>query len=74
MTDDERFSPLVGMTGASDLWPVRDERNRRAPMRRACWGFPARGPGLHERCRSGRHQPWLPPCDIATALPADVCS
>ncbi len=26
MTDDERFSLLVGLTGASDLWPVRDER------------------------------------------------
>lgn len=65
MTDDERFSLLVGLTGASDLWPVRDERiPQGVPM---CAGYVpgiprARGPGLvDERCRSGRHQPWLPP-------------
>lgn len=26
LTDDERFSLLVGVMGAGDLWPVRDER------------------------------------------------
>lgn len=26
MTDDERFSLLVSVMGAGDLWPVRDER------------------------------------------------
>jgi beta-glucosidase len=26
MTDEERFSLLVGMMGAGELWPVRDER------------------------------------------------
>ena len=26
MTDDERFSLLVGVMGAGELWPVRDER------------------------------------------------
>lgn len=65
MTDDERFSLLVGLTGASDLWPVRDERiPQGVPMCAGTpsRGFPGSGPGLvDERCRSGRHQPWLPP-------------
>lgn len=26
MTDDERFSLLVAVMGAGDMWPVRDER------------------------------------------------
>ena len=26
MTDDERFSLLVGVMGAGDMWPLRDER------------------------------------------------
>ena len=26
MTDDERFSLLVGVMGAGELWPLRDER------------------------------------------------
>lgn len=48
MTDDERFSLLVGLTGASDLWPVRDERiPQGVPM---CAGTPSRGfPGSGSR-------------------------
>jgi beta-glucosidase len=26
MTDDERFSLIVGVMGAGELWPLRDER------------------------------------------------
>jgi beta-glucosidase len=26
MTDDERFSLLVGVMGASEMWPLRDQR------------------------------------------------
>lgn len=45
MTDDERFSLLVGLTGASDLWPVRDERiPQGVPMCPGmCRGFPGSG-------------------------------
>lgn len=47
MTDDERFSLLVGLTGASDLWPVRDERiPQGVPM---CAGYVPGFPGSGSR-------------------------
>ncbi len=44
MTDDERFSLLVGLTGASS-WPVRDERIPQGAdvCRGMCRGFPGSG-------------------------------
>lgn len=45
MTDDERFSLLVGLTGASDLWPVAMNASHRACrcVPGMCRGFPGSG-------------------------------
>lgn len=63
MTDDERFSLLVSVMGAGDLWPVRDERIPADTPMSAGYvrDSPPRGAALaDERCRPGRHQPRLP--------------
>lgn len=76
MTDDERFSLLVGLTGASDLWPVRDERiPQGVPM---CAGYVPGIPRLGvpallmSDAGLGVTNPGYRPGDTATALPAGL--
>ncbi len=76
MTDDERFSLLVGVMGAGDMWPLRDERiPPDVPMSAgyvpgiARLGIPAlrmSDAGL------GVTNPGFRPGDTATALPAGL--
>jgi len=76
MTDDERFSLLVGVMGASELWPVRDERiPPEVPMSAAYvpgiarFGVPAL---LMSDAGLGVTNPGYRPGDTATALPAGI--
>ena len=76
MTDDERFSLLVGVMGAGDLWPLRDERiPPDVPMSAgyvpgiARLGVPAL---LMSDAALGVTNPGYRPGDTATALPAGL--
>src|SRR5947209_4083191 len=76
MTDDERFSMLVGVMGAGDMWPLRDERiPRGVPMSAgyvpgiARLGVPAL---LMSDAGLGVTNPGFRPGDTATALPAGL--
>ncbi|OBA84134.1 glycosyl hydrolase [Mycobacterium sp. 1164966.3] len=76
MTDDERFSLIVGVMGASDMWPVRDERiPPGVPM---CAGYVPGIPRLGvpallmSDAGLGVTNPGYRPGDTATALPAGL--
>jgi beta-glucosidase len=76
MTDDERFSLLVGVMGAGDLWPLRDERiPPDVPMSAgyvggiARLGIPAL---LMSDAALGVTNPGYRVGDTATALPAGL--
>ena len=76
MTDDERFSLLVGVMGASDMWPLRDERiPAGVPM---CAGYVPGIPRLGvpallmSDAGLGVTNPGYRPGDTATALPAGL--
>jgi len=76
MTDDERFSLLVGVMGAGELWPLRDERiPPEVPMSAgyvpgvARLGVPAL---LMSDAGLGVTNPGYRPGDTATALPAGL--
>jgi beta-glucosidase len=76
MTDDERFSLLVGVMGAGDLWPLRDERiPPDVPMSAGYvpaiprLGVPAL---LMSDAALGVTNPGYRPGDTATALPAGL--
>ena len=76
MTDAERFSLLVGVMGASDVWPVRDERiPPDVPM---CAGYVSGVPRLGvpallmSDAGLGVTNPGYRPGDTATALPAGL--
>jgi beta-glucosidase len=76
MTDDERFSLLVGVMGAGELWPVRDERiPPGVPM---CAGYVPGIPRLGvpallmSDAGLGVTNPGYRPGDTATALPAGL--
>ncbi len=74
LTDDERFSLLVGVMGAGELWPVRDERiPPDVPMSAGYVpGVPRLGvPALlMSDAGLGVTNPGYRPGDTATALPA----
>lgn len=76
MTDDERFALLVGVMGAGEMWPVRDERiPPGAPMSAAYVpGVPRLGvPALlMSDAGLGVTNPGYRPGDTATALPAGL--
>lgn len=76
MTDDERFALLVSVMGASDMWPVRDERiPADAPMSAGyAPGVPRLGvPALlMSDAGLGVTNPGYRPGDTATALPAGL--
>jgi beta-glucosidase len=76
MTDDERFSLLVGVMGAGELWPLRDERiPPDVPMSAAYVpGIPRLGvPALRmSDAGLGVTNPGYRPGDTATALPAGL--
>lgn len=76
MTDEERFSLLLGVMGAGDLWPLRDERiPADVPMSAgyvpgiARLGVPAL---LMSDAGLGVTNPGYRPGDTATALPAGL--
>jgi beta-glucosidase len=76
MTDDERFTLLVGVMGAGELWPLRDERiPPGVPMSAgyvpgiARLGVPAL---LMSDAGLGVTNPGYRPGDTATALPAGL--
>ncbi len=76
LTDDERFSLLVGVMGAGDLWPLRDPRiPPDVPMSAgyvpgiARLGLPAL---LMSDAGLGVTNPGYRPGDTATALPAGL--
>jgi beta-glucosidase len=76
MTDDERFSLLVGVMGAGDMWPLRDERiPPGVPM---CAGYVPGIPRLGvpallmSDAGLGVTNPGYRPGDTATALPAGL--
>jgi beta-glucosidase len=76
MTDDERFSLLVGVMGAGELWPVRDERIPPGVPMSAGYvpgilrlGVPAL---LISDAGLGVTNPGYRPGDTATALPAGL--
>ena len=76
MTDDERFSLLVGVMGAGELWPVRDERIPPGVPMSAGYvpgisrlGVPAL---LMSDASLGVTNPGYRPGDTATALPAGL--
>ncbi len=76
MTDDERFSLLVGVMGAGELWPLRDERiPPGVPM---CAGYVPGIPRLGvpallmSDAGLGVTNPGYRPGDTATALPAGL--
>ena len=73
MTDDERFSLIVGVMGAGELWPRRDERiPPGVPMSAAFVpGIPRLGvPALlMSDAGLGVTNPGYRPGDTATALP-----
>jgi beta-glucosidase len=76
MTDDERFSLLVGVMGAGELWPLRDERiPPDVPMSAGYVpGIPRLGvPALRmSDAGLGVTNPGYRPGDTATALPAGL--
>ncbi|WP_197506143.1 glycoside hydrolase family 3 protein [Mycobacterium sp. ACS4054] len=76
LTDDERFSLLVGVMGAGEMWPVRDERiPPNVPMSAAYVpGVPRLGiPALlMSDAGLGVTNPGYRPGDTATALPASL--
>jgi beta-glucosidase len=76
MTDDERFSLLVGVMGASEMWPLRDARiPPDVPM---CAGYVPGIPRLGvpallmSDAGLGVTNPGYRPGDTATALPAGL--
>ncbi|MFZ1179637.1 MAG: beta-glucosidase [Mycobacterium sp.] len=76
MTDDERFSLLVGVMGAGELWPLRDERiPPDVPMSAGYVpGIPRLGiPALlMSDAGLGVTNPGYRPGDTATAMPAGL--
>lgn len=76
MTDDERFSLLVGVMGVSDLWPMRDERIPAGVPMSAGYvpGVPRLGvPALlMSDAGLGVTNPGYREGDTATALPAGL--
>ncbi|MGB8388869.1 beta-glucosidase [Mycobacterium sp.] len=76
MTDDERFSLLVGVMGAGEIWPLRDERiPPDVPMSAGYVpGIPRLGvPALlMSDAGLGVTNPGYRPGDTATALPAGL--
>lgn len=76
MTDDERFSLLVSVMGAGDLWPVRDERIPAGTPMSAGYvpGVPRLGvpPLRMSDAGLGVTNPGYRPGDTATALPAGL--
>ncbi|MCV7101457.1 glycoside hydrolase family 3 protein [Mycobacterium palustre] len=76
MTDDERFSLLVAVMGAGELWPVRDERIPPGVPMSAGYvpGVPRLGvPALlMSDAGLGVTNPGFRPGDTATALPAGL--
>lgn len=76
MTDDERFSLLVGVMGAGELWPLRDDRiPPDVPMSAGYVpGVPRLGvPALlMSDAGLGVTNPGYRPGDTATALPAGL--
>jgi beta-glucosidase len=76
MTDDERFSLLVGVMGAGELWPLRDERIPPGVAMSAGYvpGIPRLGvPALQmSDAGLGVTNPGYRPGDTATALPAGL--
>jgi beta-glucosidase len=76
MTDDERFSLLVCVMGAGELWPVRDERIPPGVPMSAGYvpGIPRLGvPALQmSDAGLGVTNPGYRPGDTATALPAGL--
>ncbi|MCW2658861.1 MAG: glycosyl hydrolase family protein 3 [Mycobacterium sp.] len=76
MTDDERFSLIVGVMGASELWPLKDERIPPGVPMSAGYvpGIPRLGvPALlMSDAGLGVTNPGCRPGDTATALPAGL--
>ncbi|KKB97333.1 hypothetical protein WU83_31445, partial [Mycobacterium nebraskense] len=76
LTDDERFALLVGVMGAGEMWPVRDERiPADVPMSAGYVpGVPRLGiPALlMTDAGLGVTNPGYRPGDTATALPAGL--
>ncbi|OBK15831.1 glycosyl hydrolase [Mycobacterium asiaticum] len=76
MSDDERFSLLVGVMGVGDFWPLRDERiPPDVPMSAGYVpGIPRLGvPALQmSDAGLGVTNPGFRPGDFATALPAGL--
>lgn len=76
LTDDERFSLLVGVMGAGEMWPVRDERIPAGVPMSAGYvpGIPRLGiPALlMSDAGLGVTNPGYRPGDTATALPAGL--
>ncbi|OBA73154.1 glycosyl hydrolase [Mycobacterium sp. 1554424.7] len=76
MTDDERFSLLVGVMGAGELWPLRDDRIPPGVPMSAAYvpGVPRLGiPALlMSDAGLGVTNPGYRPGDTATALPAGL--
>ncbi len=76
MTDDERFTLLVGVMGAGELWPLRDERIPPGVPMSAGYvpGIPRLGvPALlMSDAGLGVANPGYRPGDTATALPAGL--
>jgi len=76
MTDDERFSLLVGVMGAGELWPLRDERIPPGVPMSAGYvpGIPRLGvPALlMSDAGLGVTNPGYRPGDSATALPSGL--
>ncbi|VAZ70805.1 Thermostable beta-glucosidase B [Mycobacterium persicum] len=76
MTDEERFSLLVGVMGAGDWWPLRDERIPPDVSMSAGYvpGIPRLGvPALRmSDAGQGVTNPGYRPGDTATALPAGL--
>jgi beta-glucosidase len=76
MTDGERFSLIVGVMGACEMWPLRDERIPPGTMMSAGYvpGVPRLGvPALlMSDAGLGVTNPGYRPGDTATALPAGL--
>lgn len=76
MTDDERFSLLIAVMGAGDMWPVRDPRIPEGTPMSAGYvpGVPRLGvPALlMSDAGLGVTNPGYRPGDTATALPAGL--
>jgi beta-glucosidase len=76
MTDDERFGLLIGVMGAGEMWPLRDERIPPGVPMSAGYvpGIPRLGvPALlMSDAGLGVTNPGFRPGDTATALPAGL--